>query len=870
MATEYKLPYTALDINRRLGKIDEIDSLKDLVGAEPVQKQISDAVKNIGEAIKTDTTLKVRGKAADAKAVGDAIANSKVEIDKTLKVSGKAADAKVTGDEITKLNNLVGDTPVADRIATAVEELAGNVYTHPDTHPASMITGLSGVATSGDYNDLSNLPEQYVHPESHPVSMITGLADVATSGNYEDLSNKPIIPEEYTHPETHPVDMITGLSDIAVSGDYADLKNKPTIPDEYVHPSTHSVDMITGLSGVAVSGDYNDLINKPDISGEYIHPESHPASMITGLANVAVSGNYEDLSNKPTIPTQYIHPDNHPASMITGLSGVATSGSYNDLTDKPTIPSIDGLATVAYVDEKFANVGESGGSGTSTGLPEFTTEDEGKVLSIKDGTPSWESVNAGFGSVSEVDLFPERVADDFRPLSSYGGLYGTGYNFPESGLTNDLTDSFELALGEIYYVEWDGVEYEVTPSDASAVQSGALFLGNGAPMGLPGNGEPFAVGWTHAQGVTFISIDQLESHTIRIYQKVETTSAISWNDLADKPFGEERGLVDLLPETTYSEFFFENNYGAYVANESVTYKLTVGETYTVFWDGQEHTCIAQDSSSLMPNTVCIGNASAFGLAGNNEPFVIAWETTDEYGDFGMYIPLVNAGESIPHTIRIAQEADIVNRLDNKYLDFMNVYEAKDIMINPRFPFDLVSENYESSGKSLYMAELMDTSEYGHFDKLTPGAKYEVIINDNVQIVTASEMVIPGVEGDFVFCGNKTLDKQIFGDDAENTYEDFLICVVKQVVDGAQRCAAAIYITTTDTHSGIGAPVSIKQLACSIIKKEYLPDDIGGGNDSNVGPALPEVSTSDAGKFLRVGADGNWIVEALQDVSEVGL
>jgi hypothetical protein len=32
------------------------------------------------------------------------------------------------------------------------------VYTHPDTHPASMITGLSTVATSGSYNDLTDKP----------------------------------------------------------------------------------------------------------------------------------------------------------------------------------------------------------------------------------------------------------------------------------------------------------------------------------------------------------------------------------------------------------------------------------------------------------------------------------------------------------------------------------------------------------------------------------------------------------------------------------------------------------------------------------------------------------------------------------------
>lgn len=32
------------------------------------------------------------------------------------------------------------------------------VYTHPDTHPASMITGLAKVATSGSYNDLTDKP----------------------------------------------------------------------------------------------------------------------------------------------------------------------------------------------------------------------------------------------------------------------------------------------------------------------------------------------------------------------------------------------------------------------------------------------------------------------------------------------------------------------------------------------------------------------------------------------------------------------------------------------------------------------------------------------------------------------------------------
>lgn len=48
------------------------------------------------------------------------------------------------------------------------------------------------------YNDLSDkpsIPSAYTHPENHPASMITGLATVATSGNYDDLSGKPTNPQ---------------------------------------------------------------------------------------------------------------------------------------------------------------------------------------------------------------------------------------------------------------------------------------------------------------------------------------------------------------------------------------------------------------------------------------------------------------------------------------------------------------------------------------------------------------------------------------------------------------------------------------------------------------------------------------------------
>ena len=75
-------------------------------------------------------------------------------------------------------------------------------------------SSLAEVATSGDYEDLSNTPS---------------LATVATSGNYSDLSNKPV------------------LATVATSGSYNDLSNTPTIPSIEANPSDTATNTLTKL-----------------------------------------------------------------------------------------------------------------------------------------------------------------------------------------------------------------------------------------------------------------------------------------------------------------------------------------------------------------------------------------------------------------------------------------------------------------------------------------------------------------------------------------------------------------------------------------------------------------------------------------------
>lgn len=103
--------------------------------------------------------------------------------------------------------------------------------------------GLSLVAVSGAYDDLSNTPN---------------LATVATSGSYNDLSDQPTIPSK-TSDLTNDSNFVEAseLAEVATSGDYDDLSNKPSIPvvDQTLNPSSSNAisnsAVVNGLSGKA-------------------------------------------------------------------------------------------------------------------------------------------------------------------------------------------------------------------------------------------------------------------------------------------------------------------------------------------------------------------------------------------------------------------------------------------------------------------------------------------------------------------------------------------------------------------------------------------------------------------------------------------
>lgn len=104
----------------------------------------------------------------------------------------------------------------------------------------------------------------------------------------------------------------------------------------------------------------------------------------------------------------------------------------------------------------------------------------------------------------------------------------------------DNEPTFAITEGEKYFVTWDGATYETTAVSADSLIPGSVFIGNGTMLGLPGNGEPFAIGYGNGMLMYLAFTDASESHTVGVYQKVSMGS----NDVRYVTFMSYDGLTE--------------------------------------------------------------------------------------------------------------------------------------------------------------------------------------------------------------------------------------------------------------------------------------------------------------------------------------
>lgn len=269
---------------------------------------------------------------------------------------------------------------ITDDNGTGVYALANNVYTKAEID--AIIADLPSGGGSGSGVDLSDyytkdeitalLANKANTSDLSDYVELADLANVATSGDYNDLSNTPSIPSK-TSDLTNDSGYVSSssLSTVATSGSYNDLSNKPDLT-------------VYETKAEAFSGDYDDLTNKPDLT------------IYQTIAN-AFSGSYNDLTDKPTIP---VIPTN--ISAFTNDSGYQTASNVNTAiataltgyaTESYVNTAVANLGNVFTIKGSVSTVANLPSTNNSIGDVYYVAEKQAGYIWIEiDNVAQWEQL----------------------------------------------------------------------------------------------------------------------------------------------------------------------------------------------------------------------------------------------------------------------------------------------------------------------------------------------------------------------------------------------------------------------------------------------------------------------------------------------
>lgn len=257
-------------------------------------------------------------------------------------------DTALSSTSTNPVQNKVINSALAGKAATSHTHTLDNVSetTSKKIMTATERTKLNGIATGAN---------NYVHPTSHPATMITGLATVATSGSYDDLSDKPtsMTPTAHIHEQSD----ITGLATA--------LSNKANA--SHTHATSDVTGLDTALSGKASASHTHSL---DDIS------ETTDKKIMTADERTKLSGIVAG-ANKTVVDTAMSSTSTNPVQNKTVNS--ALDNKVDKVTGK-------GLSTNDYTtDEKTKLAGIATGANKYT-HPSYTAKSSGLYKVAVDST----------------------------------------------------------------------------------------------------------------------------------------------------------------------------------------------------------------------------------------------------------------------------------------------------------------------------------------------------------------------------------------------------------------------------------------------------------------------------------------------------
>lgn len=664
-------------------------------------------------------------------------------------------------EDIEALKDKVGAESVAYQVSTAIESAVG--YEHPETHPADMITGLSTVATSGSYNDLTDLPEVGdVLPEIAEGDEGKVLGVVENTWQKMDLPKElPVITTEHNGKLLGVVDDAWAIVDAP--------KNENNYSDKKVVLAETDLEFTSGEhinfepSFTLVEGEIYTVVwegtEYPNLTAEIMSVSGHDA---IGIGNKAIFEIGDDTSEPFAMGILT-------GGMFACYTTVAETATYSVAIykDKPELPDItseDNGKVLGVVDGKWQKMdvevssdGNNGGSVVAMEQTAISDADNGENVfrfTLSDETTADFVVkNGSKGSTGENGLSAYEIAknhgfegteaewlESLKGEDGKDGADGVGNNsgssvqpdyaqndetaadyiknrpfyettirteiMPESTLTftnNATWDAYafdttptteQLEVWQSDWnkvtVVWNGTSYICEPQDYHGIKVVGNLL---AYKGTGDNEMPFVfgVGGADIFGENYVVVlsvydTQENNHEVAVFMSEEIITKIDSKYLPETntlpevtiddngktlvvsaegkwtvgestggsgecnlPEVDEGSKVSILPETKLEGFYYIEDYQMYGCNDSsTTINLSADDSCTVVWDGEKHTCTVVDMSSIMSGALGLGNLSFVGIENNNEPFAIGF-----FVDGGVtFLSTIDEVEGNSHTVEI--------------------------------------------------------------------------------------------------------------------------------------------------------------------------------------------------------------------------
>lgn len=247
-----------------------------------------------------------------------------------------------------------------------------------------------GTADSVDWSKIQNKPN---------------FANVATSGDYNDLSNKPAIPSvEGLASETYVNEKVAAIVIPEVPTKVSELENDKGYLTE--HQSLEGYAKTADLAQVAKTGSYNDLIDKPTI----------PST--TGLATETYVDDKIAEIDIPTVPTK-VSAFTNDAGYLTEHQSLIEYAKKTDIPAPYTLPTAStstlggvkvDVNTITIADGVISSVGGSGSTELDAYIKDASVNGNTLTLTKKDDTQVVFTPSGGSGGGNELQrIFPTNI-----------------------------------------------------------------------------------------------------------------------------------------------------------------------------------------------------------------------------------------------------------------------------------------------------------------------------------------------------------------------------------------------------------------------------------------------------------------------------